>query len=437
MIWLCNATLYDGKDLRDGKWDICVESGKVVEITPSRGKKSNFQDDIYDLEGHIVCPGFIDLHVHLRDPGQTWREDIDSGSLAAAAGGFTHVVAMPNTTPPIDDPSGVRYVREKGRKAKGAIVLPAGAVTVNREGKMITEMIGMVDEGAVLFTDDGSPVILAKVMRIALLYLRDLGIPLMEHPEELTLSEGGQMNEGRASALCGLKGIPRSSEIIGVERAIALCRETMGRVHLTHISTKEALESIRRAKQEGLPLTCDVTPHHLVFDEEMIIKSYYSSAFKVNPPLRAREDVEALFKGLRDGTIDAIATDHAPYHVDEKDLPFEEASFGIASLECAVAAVLDLWYKRGKPFSLKKLLELLTTGPGSIIGIDRTLKPGSRADITVLNLEKEERVDAEKWNSKARITPYDGLTLRGWPVMTLLGGRIVYDSLRQEVCHEV
>ncbi|HOM96860.1 MAG TPA: amidohydrolase family protein, partial [Acetomicrobium sp.] len=259
----------------------------------------------------------------------------------------------------------------------------------------------------------------------------------MEHPEELTLSEGGQMNEGRASALCGLKGIPRSSEIIGVERAIALCRETMGRVHLTHISTKEALESIRKAKQEGLPLTCDVTPHHLVFDEEMIIKSYYSSAFKVNPPLRTREDVEALFKGLRDGTIDAIATDHAPYHVDEKDLPFEEASFGIASLECAVAAVLDLWYKRGKPFSLKKLLELLTTGPGSIIGIDRTLKPGSRADITVLNLEKEERVDAEKWNSKARITPYDGLTLRGWPVMTLLGGRIVYDSLRQEVCHEV
>jgi len=432
VIWLRNALLYDGKTLRDGRWDICIEGDKIVEIVPGEGQKAALNDKgtdciDYDLEGRLVCPGFVDIHVHFRDPGQTWREDIDSGSKSAAAGGFTHVVAMPNTDPPIDDPSGVRYVAEKGRQTKGAVVLPAGAVTVGRQGKMITEMIGMVKEGAMLFTDDGSPVLSAKAMRIALLYLKDLGIPLMEHPEDLSLSEGGQMNEGRASALCGLKGIPRSSEIIDVNRAIALCEETKGRLHLTHVSTGEALESIRRAKEKGLNLTCDVTPHHLVFDDEMIVKSGYSSAFKVNPPLRTKDDIEALWEGLKDGTVDAIATDHAPYHIDEKDLTFEEAKCGIASLECAVAVVMDEWHKRGKPFGLSKLLGLFSSGPGCIIGLDRTIKVGGKADMTVLDLNMEKKVEVRSWKSKARISPYDGLTLRGWPVMTVVAGKIRHE----------
>ncbi|AFM21276.1 dihydroorotase [Acetomicrobium mobile DSM 13181] len=429
MIWLRNAMLYDGKTLRDGSWDICIEGSRIAKVIPCEAEKTALNSKgasclDRDLRGCLVCPGFVDIHAHFRDPGQTWREDIESGSKAAAVGGFTHVVAMPNTDPPVDDPSGVRYVAEKGRQAGGAVVLPAGAATVGRQGRTITEMIGMAKEGAVLFTDDGSPVLSSKAMRIALLYLKDLNIPLMEHPEEVSLSEGGQMNEGRISALCGLKGIPRSSEIIGVDRAIALCKETKGRLHLTHVSTKEALESIRKAKAEGLNLTCDVTPHHLVFDDEMIVKSGYSPAFKVNPPLRTKDDVEALWEGLKDGTVDAIATDHAPYHVDEKDLTFEEAKFGIASLECAVAVVLDEWDKRGKPFDLSRLLGLFTAGPGGVIGMDRTIKVGGKADITVIDLNREQKVDVRRWKSKARISPYDSLTLKGWPVMTVVAGEI-------------
>lgn len=435
MIWLRKVFLYDGRSLREGKWDLLLEKGSVTKLVPSESNSLQEEDVFYDLEGLVACPGFVDLHAHLRDPGQTWREDIYSGSLAAAAGGFTHVVAMPNTTPAVDEPSIVRYVAEKGRVAGGARVLPSGAVTVKREGRRITEMLAMKEEGAVLFTDDGSPVISAKAMRIALLYLKDVGVPLMEHPEELSLSEGGQINEGRVSALCGLKGIPRSSEIIGAERAIRLCEETSGRLHLTHISTKEALEAIRRAKERGLSITCDVTPHHLLFDEETILHSAFSSSLKVNPPLRSGEDVEALWRGLEDGTIDAIATDHAPYHVDEKDVVFEAAPFGIASLECAVAAVIDRWDRRGRPFSKERLFELFSTGPGRVIGLERKLKLGSKADLTIIDLNLEGKVDVANWKSKARITPYDGFTFKGWPVLTILEGKIVYNRLKEEVCH--
>ncbi len=429
MILLKGVRVFDGEHLREGLFDILVEGKKIERIAPKGSLSLGDGVKVIDLEGKIACPGFIDIHVHLREPGGEWREEIKSGALAAYYGGFTTIVAMPNTNPPIDSPELVRFVKLTGESVKGARVLPSGSLSKGREGKELTEMRRMVNEGAVLFTEDGSPTVRTDLLRSAMLYLKDLGVRVMEHPEDPYLSENGQVNEGRVSALSGLKGIPSSSELIDVERCIILSRELDVPIHITHVSTKEAINAIRKAKEEGVKVTCDVTPHHLTLDEEKVLESGFDPVYKVRPPLRTREDIEALWEAIKNGVVDAIATDHAPYHVDEKDLPFEDASSGIASLECAVAVILDAWDRRGRSIPLEKILRLFTSGPAKVLperyrGLGY-LREGGIADITVIDIDRVSVVDVSLWRSKARLTPWNGLSLKGWPVLTLVEGELI------------
>lgn len=428
-ILLTNCKVYDGKEFLDGEKHILIEDGKIAKIAAEKPSVSE-NLKIYNLKGLIVCPGFIDIHAHLRDPGQEWREDILSGARAAARGGYTTIVAMPNTDPPVDNPFLVRYVIEKGRSSGGARVLPAGTVSKNREGCVMAEMGKMAEEGAVFFTDDGSPVKNSSLLQKALLYSSHLDVRIMEHPEDNELSKGGQVNYGWCSSISGLKGNPPSSEVVDIKKCVALAKETGGAIHFTHVSTKEGIEEIKRAKSEGLPITCDVTPHHLTLDETMVVKSGFDATYKVNPPLRNKEDVEALWQAIADGVVDAIATDHAPYHMDEKDLPFQEAAFGIASLECAIAAVLNEWSSRGKICPLERLLSLWTSSPAGLLPRQWSdlgvIKEGAPADLTVLDLDKNKQVKVEEWASKARLTPWEDASLKGWPVMTFLEGKVLF-----------
>ncbi len=425
MLLLKKARLFDGCHLSSETTDLLLAEGRVARIAHDLDPSSE-ETEVIDLEGKVLSPGFVDLHAHFRDPGQEWREDLISGARAAAAGGYTTVVTMPNTDPAIDVAPLVSYVLEKASGAGGARILPAGAATKGRKGGEMAELATMAKAGAVFFTDDGAPLSDAGLLRRVLLYARDTGIRVMEHPEEPSLTEGGQVNEGRCSSLSGLKGWPASGEIVDIARGIALVREAGAPLHFTHVSVAGAIELIRQAKAEGLPVSCDVTPHHLTLTEEAVIESAYDALFKVNPPLRSVKDQEALWQGLADGTVDAIATDHAPYHEDEKDLPFPEASFGIASLECAVAVVLDAWKRRGEPLALEKLLALFTSRPASLLPepwnrLGR-VEEGAPADLAVIDLGELRVVDRAEWWSKACNCPWQGMLLQGWPVMTFLGG---------------
>ena len=428
---LKKTRLFDGENLLPEPLDIRVEEGRIAALGPDL--EADKEERVIDAEGLIAAPGLIDLHGHFRDPGQTWREDIITGSRAAAAGGYTLAVAMPNTDPPMDTPALVRYVRQRGEEPGGAVVLPAGCVSRSREGREMAELGGMAEEGAVLFTDDGSPVRSANLLRQALLYSHDLGIRVMEHPEEPTLTQGAQVHEGRCSAISGMTGFPEAAEVIGVARAVALARETGCPIHLTHLSTAGALDEVRRAKAEGLSVTCDVTPHHLVLSEEDVLDSGLSGIYKVNPPLRSLADAAALWAGLADGTVDAVGTDHAPYHRDEKDLPFQEAAFGIAAYECALAAVLDSWQADPRQVSLDRLLAAFTFGPAQVLpghpGPLGRISENGPADLTLLDLERTIRVDPAGWRSKARVSPYSGREFKGRPVLTLVKGRVVFSAL--------
>jgi len=432
MILLKNARIFDGRSIGTASEDLLLKDGVIA----GRGKDlSGDGAEVFDLGGKLVCPGFIDLHVHFRDPGYEWHENTESGARAAAGGGFTTVVTMPNTDPVVDNPVTVEYLVARGKRAGAARVLPSGCVSMGRQGRQLAELSLMAESGAVFFTDDGAPVSDAKLLKTALLYTRDLGVRIMEHPEEPSLTVKSQVNEGAVSAASGMKGWPASAEVIDIHRGIALSRETDSPIHFTHVSTELAMDAIRQAKKEGLSVTCDVTPHHLSLDETYVLVSRYSSAYKVNPPLRTRKDVKALWDAVADGTVDAIVTDHAPYHVDDKDVPFQEALSGIASLECAVAVVLDTWLKTGKPVPLERLLSLFTSGPAALLSRPwrslGELKEGSPADVTVLDLEAIKRVDVNQWKSKARICPWDGEMLQGWPVMALVEGRVVMNGLKE------
>ncbi|MDT8283954.1 MAG: dihydroorotase [Thermovirgaceae bacterium] len=423
-----NGLLFDGRTLSGGKTDVLTEDGVISRIGACLD--DNGANEIYDLSDLIISPGFIDLHCHLRDPGQEWREDLLSGSRAGAAGGFSTLVCMPNTDPPVDNAALIRYLLEKGEECDGSRVVPAGCLSRERAGKNLAEMGKMAIAGAVLFTDDGSPVSNTNLLRLALQYSSRLGVRIMEHPEDRSLTLGAQVNDGICSTISGLKGWPSSAEASDIFRGASLSMDTGVPIHFTHVSTKESMNAMRVSKASGCTVTCDVTPHHLCLDENMVISGGYDGVFKVNPPLRSVQDVDALWEGVRDGTVDAIATDHAPYHMDEKDLPFQESAFGIASLECAVAAILHEWKRRKDPCPLGKLLSLFTSGPASLLPEKwRTLgviAEGSPADLTVINPDFERVVDVSKWESKARSTPWNGRTLKGWPVMTVVRGKVAY-----------
>ena len=382
--------------------------------------------EVIDCDGLIVSPGFIDVHCHLREPGREDVETIATGARAAAAGGFTAVCAMPNTDPVTDNQAAVGFIVRQAQRAAAARVYPIGAISVGQEGKALAEFGEMVGAGAVAVSDDGKPVASAQLMRTALEYARTFKIPVIDHCEEPTLSAGGSMNEGIVSAQLGLKGIPAEAEEIMVIRDILLARLTGGHVHLAHMSTKGSVELIRWGKERGIRVTAEVCPHHLSLTEESV-RGYETNA-KMNPPLRTAKDVEALVEAVKDGTIDLIATDHAPHHYDEKEREFADAPNGIVGLETALAVVVTNLVEKGA-LDFSALVDRMACTPARLFNLPGgSLKRGAVADVTVFNPSERWKVDPMQFLSKGRNSPYTGMTLVGRAACTIVAGSVVYRS---------
>jgi len=408
----------------DGVQDVLLAEGVVVgvdrEISPPEGT------EIVPVNGLVVCPGLIDLHVHLREPGFEHKETIASGARAAVAGGFTAVCAMPNTDPPIDDPASVGFVYAEGVRVGLARVYPVGAVSVGMRGERLTEVGEMVDAGAVAITDDGLPVADAGLMRLALEYTQTFGIPVASHCEERSLSRGGSMNEGAVSTRLGLMGIPNAAEDVMIARDLLLAELTGGRLHIQHVSTRGGVAMIREAKARGIAVTAEATPHHFTLTEEAV--DGYRTDAKMNPPLRTAEDVAAVRAGIADGTLDVIATDHAPHHYDEKEQAFDEAPFGIVGLETALGLAVTELVEKGV-ITLPQLVERMSTAPARAFRLPGgTLRPGSPADVTVFDPSAEWTVEPEAFLSRSRNTPFGGWRLRGRALYTIVGGRVVWNG---------
>jgi dihydroorotase len=379
---------------------------------------------IYDARGQIVCPGLIDVHVHLREPGGEHRETISTGTRAAAAGGFTAVCAMPNTDPPIDDPASVGYVRAAGMRSGGARVYPVGCVSIGQKGERLTEIGEMVEAGAVAISDDGRPVADAGLMRLALEYTQSFDIPVANHCEERSLSRDGSMNEGLVSTRLGITGIPNAAEDVMIARDLMLAELTGGRLHIQHVSTRLGVEMIRQAKARGVRVSAEATPHHFSLNDEAV--DGYRTEAKVNPPLRAEADRMAVIEGVRDGTLDIIATDHAPHHYDEKEQAFEDAPFGLVGLETALGLVITGLLERGV-LSLAELVERMSCAPARAFNLrGGTLKVGASGDLTVFDPTLQWQVDPAQFLSKSRNTPFAGWTLRGKARLTVIDGVIAW-----------
>jgi dihydroorotase len=424
MLTIKNGRILDPSQGTDQRGDLIIEGRKIKDITrSSRTRKGR----AIDASGKWVVPGFIDLHVHLREPGQEAKETIASGTSAAAAGGFTSIVCMPNTNPPIDSEAGIEFIQSRVRTAGVVNVLPTGCITRGQQGEELTEIGDLVQAGAVAITEDGHSVMDSEVMRRALEYSKMFDLPVLAHCEDEKLAGPGVMNEGRMSTILGLRGIPNQAESIIVGRDIQLAELTGGRLHICHVSARESVDLVREAKRKKIRVTCEVTPHHLALTEEALRD--YDTSTKVNPPLRAAADQEALWKGIRDGTIDAIATDHAPHTEIEKDWPFVDAPFGVIGMESAIPVVMTMVRKR-KGLSFEDLLPLLTTGPAQVLGIDKgTLAPGKDADVTVIDPELTKVFGVEDLRSKSRNCPFLGMELTGFPVVTIVAGKVVYSRL--------
>ncbi|HEX2252540.1 MAG TPA: dihydroorotase [Thermoanaerobaculia bacterium] len=407
----------------DGRFDLLLEDGAVARLDESLEARRG--DEVVDAAGLVVCPGLIDIHVHLREPGQEYKETIESGTRAAAAGGFTAVACMPNTVPVNDNRAVTESIVAEAQRWGYARVYPVGAVSAGMGGESLAEIGDMVRAGAVAVSDDGLPVRHPELMRRALLYARHFRLPITQHAEDLELTAQGVMHEGEWSTRLGLAGIPGASEDLVVARDLILAEETGGRYHVAHLSTARSLELVRRARERGVAVTCEVTPHHLVLTEAAVAETGFSTHTKMKPPLRSEADRQALVAGLADGTVDAIATDHAPHHADEKDVPFDLAPFGIVGLETALSLCLDRLV-HGGVIDLPRLVELLSTGPARCYGLPGgTLAVGSPADVTLFDPERTVTVDAATFRSKSRNTPFHGWQLRGAPVRTILAGRPV------------
>jgi dihydroorotase len=406
--------------IADGKVD---RIGRVGEIGES-GRKL----ETLDCAGFVVAPGFIDVHCHLREPGREEVETIATGARAAAAGGFTAVCAMPNTDPVTDNQAAVGFVVQQAQRAHASRVYPIGAITIGQKGEALAEFGEMVGAGAVAVSDDGRPVVSAQLMRTALEYARTFGIPVADHCEEPTLARNGAMNEGVASARLGLKGVPGEAEEIMVIRDILLARRTGGHVHLCHLSTAGSVELLRWGKERGIRVTAEVCPHHLSLTEDAVLG--YNTNAKMNPPLRTAGDVEALRDAVRDGTIDVIATDHAPHHYDEKEREFADAPNGIVGLETALGIIVT-WLVEPGIIDVRQLVERMAVAPARVFNLaGGTLRPGSVADVTVFDPSAQWTVDPTRFQSKGRNTPYAGHRLRGRAEHTIVGGRVVYSAAR-------
>jgi len=440
VILIKNVHLIDPSQSFSKAIDVLISGGIIKKI----GKDlSDASARIIDADGLIGCPGFIDLHCHLRQPGFEHKETIASGSAAACRGGFTTICCMPNTNPALDNAGAIDYVmKTAASEAPQVNVLPVGCITKARAGKEIVEMSELAGAGCVAFSDDGSPVSSSRLMSLAMENAAGLGLPIIDHCEDLDLSEGGQLHDGWVAARLGMKGIPSAAEESAVARDIALAELTGARLHITHVSTRGAVELIRNARLKGLPLTADVTPHHLTLTEERVISRpdhagaplAYDTNAKVNPPLRTASDIEALILGLNDGTIDAIATDHAPHADEDKLCEFEIAASGISGFDTALGVLLT--FLDGK-IALDTLVACLTSGPARVLGIGAsgagTLKTSSPADMVLIDTKKVWMVEADAMLSKGKNTPYLGQQLKGMVAATLHRGELVYAGVPERI----
>jgi len=404
----------------DDALDILVDEGKIREV--GKGLKAPGAETV-DARGMLVVPGLIDMHVHLRDPGLEYKEDIVSGTRAAAAGGFTSVVCMPNTKPVNDNKTVTAYILDKACREGAVNVFPIGAITQGSKGEALAEMGELKEAGCVAVSDDGHPVANAELMRRALEYARGMGILVISHAEEKALVGEGVMNEGFVSTELGLKGIPRVAEDIATNRDIMLAEYTGSPVHIAHVSTRGSVRLVREAKGRGVSVTCETAPHYFSLTDDAV-RGYETNA-KMNPPLREADDVAAIREGLADGTIDAIATDHAPHHLDEKDIEFNLALNGIVGLETSLP--LSLRLVADGAIDIGTMVEKMSCNPARILGLDRgTLKPGAPADITVIDTDREWTVTIDGLASKSKNSPWLGKTMKGCAACTIVGGKIVY-----------
>jgi dihydroorotase len=421
---IANGYLIDPTQGLNGGRDILIEDGRVAALL-ARGEARPEGAEVFDATGLVVAPGFIDLHTHLREPGQEYKETIASGAAAGVAGGFTSLCAMPNTDPVNDNPAVTSFVVEQAQAAGLANVFPVGAITKGSKGEELAEMGEMRRAGIVAVTDDGRGVPSPGLMRRALEYARGFDLTVMDHCEDRSLSAGAAMHEGEWSLRLGLRGAPALAEESDAMRDCALAELTGARVHLAHVSTRGAVEAVRRAKERGLEVTCEVAPHHFTLTDEAV--EGYDTNTKMNPPLRSREHLEAVIEAVGDGTIDAIATDHAPHHADEKALEFDHAPFGITGLETAVGLALDRLVHRGH-VGLERLVELCSVNPARIFRLEGrgTLRAGAWGDVTILDPDLRWTFEASRSKSKSRNTPFDGWTMQGAAVATIVAGRVVY-----------
>jgi len=416
-----NGRLINPASGLDARRDLLIEDGRIAAIAE---KLERPEAEVLDASNCVVAPGFIDMHVHLREPGKEGAETIASGTRAAAAGGFTAVASMPNTEPVNDTPMVTRFILRQAEQAGAARVYPVGAVTKASAGEELAELESLRAAGVVAVSDDGNPVYNTRLLRRALEYCQALDMPLIDHCEEPTLAEGGVMHESKWSLRLGLRGQPALAEVLPVLRNARLAAEVGARVHIAHLSTRAALEVVRRAKQQGVALTCEVTPHHFSLTDEACRD--YDTHCKMNPPLRTAEDVAALMEGLADGTVDAIASDHAPHKDSEKQTDFDSAPFGIIGLETTVGLALDKLYHTGR-ISLPRLVELLSTAPARLLGVPGgRLQVGATADVTVFDPERTWTYRAEDSVSKSRNSPFDGWSFRGRAVATIIGGQVAF-----------
>jgi dihydroorotase len=423
MLLIKNGRVLNPATKTDAAMDVLLDGDRIAEVEEA-GKLSERAKnaEVFDAAGLIVAPGFIDMHVHLREPGQENSETIETGTRSAARGGFTAVCCMPNTKPVNDNASVTRFIMDRAKAGASVRVWPIGAASVGSKGEAIAEIAAMKQAGIVAVSDDGKPIATAKLARQVMDYCKSLDIPVIEHAEDVSLAAGAVMREGVTSTRLGLAGMPAAAESVCVARDVQLAELTGARLHIAHLSARGSLDQVRWAKSRGLHVSCEVTPHHFTLID---VDVQYDSRFKMNPPLAAREDREALLAGLADGTVDALATDHAPHEPALKDVEFDRAPFGILGFETAIALSLEQLVHRRR-ISLMRMVELFTTGPAQVLGMGRSLAAGEPADITIFSTDHAWTYDVKDSPSKSRNSLFDQREFKGAPMATVVAGRIVW-----------
>ncbi|HXC33571.1 MAG TPA: dihydroorotase [Verrucomicrobiae bacterium] len=422
MLLISNGRIVDPASGTDAARDVLLDGDRIAAIAPPGQLAARAQGaEVFDANRMIVAPGFIDLHCHLREPGGESSETIETGTRAAARGGFTAVCPMPNTRPVNDNASVTRSILERAAQVAPVRVWPIGAVSVGSKGEALAEIAAMKQAGIVAVSDDGKPVATARLLRQAMDYCRALDLPVIDHCEDSSLFAGAVMREGKQSVRLGLRGMPAATESLAVARDVQVGELTNCRLHIAHLSARPSLELVRGAKAKGLPVTCEVTPHHFTLTDEDV---QYDTRYKMNPPLASREDRDALIAGLADGSVDAIATDHAPHEAALKDVEFDKAPFGVTGFETAIGLALELVHA-GK-FSLTRMVELFTTGPARVLGIERRIAENQPADLTIFSTEHKWTFRAAESVSKSKNSPFDGREFRGAPMATIVAGRIAH-----------